>query len=251
MSSTSAANQSADVFDPVDAKALDLEFLRRGRWFGSLPPALQERVVASSSSRHFAKGSHLVREGEPVRGLFALLEGRVHILRGIGEAGEALIHVGEPGFWFGEHAVLAGKTAIASVVATANARALVLPAAEFERIVEEEPRHYPLFAALLFERYATVFRYASEARAAAAEEWLLRRLRDLAAIRRSDAQITGPIDVNVSQAELATMVGVSRQTLCMLLRRLQERGEVEVSYKRVRVNLSRAATAAIARDHRG
>ena len=111
----------------------------------------------------------------------------------------------------------------------------MLPASEFDRIVEDEPRHFPQFASLLFERYATVFRYASEARALAAEEWLLLRLRDLAAIRRSDARIAGPIDVNVSQAELATMVGVSRQTLCALLRRLEERGEVEVAYKKIRV----------------
>ena len=53
--------------------------------------------------------------------------------------------------------------------------------------------------------------------------------------RRLDAQIQGPIDINVSQTELATMVGVSRQTLCMLLGRLQERGQIDVGYKRVRV----------------
>jgi predicted transcriptional regulator of viral defense system len=31
------------------------------------------------------------------------------------------------------------------------------------------------------------------------------------------------------------MVGVSRQTLCMLLGRLQERGQIDVGYKRIRV----------------
>jgi CRP-like cAMP-binding protein len=61
------------------------------------------------------------------------------------------------------------------------------------------------------------------------------RLQDLAAIRRLDAQIQGPVDINVSQTELATMVGVSRQTLCMLLGRLQERGQIDVAYKRIRV----------------
>lgn len=234
-STVAAIPSVVDVRDPGGGKLLHLEFLRRGRWFGGLPSDLQQRVVEGASVRAFAKGSHIVREGEPVRGLFALLEGRVHVLRFLGEAGSALIHVGEPGFWFGEHALLAGKKAIASVVASTASRALVLPADEFRRLVHEEPDYYPLVAALLFMRYETVFRYASEARALPAEEWLLRRLRDLAAIRRSDASITGPIDVNVSQAELATMVGVSRQTLCTLLRRLEERGEVQVAYKKIRV----------------
>lgn len=217
------------------AASPDVEFLRRGRWFSSLPAELQTLILDRSIERAYRKGTRLVREGAPVRGLFALLEGRVHVVRGVGDADEALIHVGEPGFWFGEHSMLSGKPAIASIVATANVRVLLLPGAEFQRIVTEEPRYFALFARLLLERYATVFRYASEARALAAEDWLWSRLQDLAAIRRREAQVTGPVDVTVSQTELATMVGVSRQTLCMLLGRLQERGRVGVSYRRIRI----------------
>jgi CRP-like cAMP-binding protein len=213
----------------------DVEFLRRGCWFGSLPAELQSLIVDRSILRAYRKGAHIIGEGAPPRGLFALLDGRVHIVRGVGEADEALIHVGEPGFWFGEHGTLSGKPAIASIVATTSTRVLLLPVTEFQRIVHDEPRHYPNFATLLYERYTTVFRYASEARAVAAEEWLWTRLQDLAAIRRRDAQLSGAIDITVSQAELATMVGVSRQTLCMLLRRLEQRGVIEVAYKKIRV----------------
>jgi CRP-like cAMP-binding protein len=213
----------------------DVEFLRRGRWFKTLPAELQALVIERSMVRSYANGAHIIGEGAPPRGLFALLEGRVHIVRGVGESDEALIHVGEPGFWFGEHGMLSGRPAIASVVATTNARVLLLPMSEFQRIVADEPRYYPHFAALLFERYATVFRYASEARAVPAEDWLWTRLQDLAVSRRRDAHVEGPVDISVSQAELATMVGVSRQTLCMLLGRLQERGQIDVGYKRIRV----------------
>lgn len=213
----------------------DVEFLRRGRWFGSLPAVLQSVIVERAITRCYGKGAFIIHEGEPPRGLFALLEGRVHVVRRIAESEQALIHVGEPGLWFGEHGMLSGRPALASIVTTTNVRTLLLPVAEFQRIVAEEPRCYPQFAALLFERFATVFRYASEARSVPAEDWLWTRLQDLAASRRLDAQIQGPIDINVSQTELATMVGVSRQTLCMLLGRLQERGQIDVAYKRIRV----------------
>jgi CRP-like cAMP-binding protein len=220
---------------PATAASSDIEFLRRGRWFGSLPAALQSLVVERAIMRSYPKGAFIVHEGTLPRGLFAVLDGRVHIVRGIAESEQALIHVGEPGSWFGEHGTLSGRSALASIVATTNVRTLLLPVAEFQRIVADEPRHYPLFAALLYERYATVFRYASEARAVPAEDWLWTRLQDLAASRRLDAQVQGPIDISVSQTELATMVGVSRQTLCLLLRRLEERGAVEVAYKKIRV----------------
>jgi len=213
----------------------DVEFLRCGRWFGSLPAALQSLIVERTITRCYGKGAFIIHEGAPPRGLFALLEGRVHVVRRIAESGQALIHVGEPGMWFGEHGTLSGRPALASIVATTNARTLLLPVADFQRIVTDEPRYYPPFAGLLFERYATVFRYASEARAVPAEDWLWTRLQDIAAIRRRDAQIQGPVDINVSQTELATMVGVSRQTLCRLLGCLQERGQIDVGYKRIRV----------------
>jgi CRP-like cAMP-binding protein len=233
-----AFDSSEPGIEPVDtsfAIERDAEFLRRGRWFKTLPAELQAVVVERSMVRSYAKGARIIGEGAPPRGLFALLEGRVHIVRGVGESDETLIHVGEPGFWFGEHGMLSGRPAIASIVATTKARVLLLPMPEFQRIVADEPRYYPCFAALLLERYATVFRYASEARAVAAEDWLWTRLQDLAAIRRNDAQLRGPIDITVSQAELATMVGVSRQTLCMLLRRLEERGVIAVAYRKIRV----------------
>ena len=213
----------------------DVEFLRRGRWFGSLPATLQSIIFERTITRCYGKGAFIIHEGAPPRGLFALLDGRVHVVRGIAESEQALIHVGERGMWFGEHGALSGRSAPASIVATTKARTLLLPVADFQRIVTDEPRYYPQFAALLFERYATVFRYASEARAVPAEDWLWTRLQDLAAIRRRDAQVQGPVDISVSQTELATMVGVSRQTLRMLLGRLQERGQIDVGYKRIRV----------------
>lgn len=212
----------------------DLAFLERGHWFGSLPEALRTLIFERSSVRSYRKRAPLVSEGEPCRGLFAVLSGRVHVVRGLGKP-ETLIHVGEAGFWFGEYALLAGTPAIASVVAAADTRALLLPASEFERLVADEPRYYRHFTRLLTERFATIFRYASEARAVAAEEWLRTRLQGLAERRRLDARADGPVDISVSQAELATMVGVSRQTLCMLLGRLQARGMIEVGYRRIRV----------------
>jgi CRP-like cAMP-binding protein len=217
------------------ATTIDLSFLRKGHWFGALPPALQALILERAGIRSFRKGARVVSEGTPCRGLYVVVLGRVHVVRRLGDSPETLIHVAEAGFWFGEYALLSGAPAIASVVAASNAKVLLLPAAEFERIVAEEPRYYPHFTRLLTERFATVFRYASEARAVASEEWLRTRLNGLAERRQLDAPAEGPVEITVSQAELATMVGVSRQTLCMLLGRLQERGLVELGYRRIRV----------------
>ena len=51
---------------PVDAGAPfspDVQLLRRGRWFGSLPAELQSLVIERSFTRSYKSGAHIVREG--------------------------------------------------------------------------------------------------------------------------------------------------------------------------------------------
>lgn len=213
------------------AAAVDLHFLRRGHWFGGLPPALQQAIVQRSVVRSYRKGERIVTGGFLSGGLYALLEGRVHILR----SPDALMHVGEAGFWFGEYSMLSGEPAIGDTVAATSARSRFLPAAEFERIVAEEPGHFRSFASLLMDRYAAALRQASDVKRLSAEDRVRMQLDNLAALRRLDARVDGPVDITLSQAELASMVGVSRQTLCGLLGRLQERGIVEVAFRKIRV----------------
>ncbi len=209
--------------------------LKTGRWFGGLPAALQELIVRRSIVRSYHRGEFLIREGEAGKGLFALLEGRTRHLRSVGDGDEVLLHVGEPGIWFGEYPILCGQPSVGSVVADTASRALVLPAGEFERIVTEEPRHLRPFVALLGERFAILWRYVAEARGLAPEDWLRSRLAGVAEMQRRGQPSQEPATVRLSQSELANMVGLSRQTLSVLLARLQERKLIEVGYRKIRV----------------
>ena len=219
------------------AAAVDLGSLRRGQWFGDLPAPLQQAIVDRSVVRSYGKGACIVAAGVPSGGLFALLEGRVHVLR----SADTLIHVGEAGFWFGEYSLLSGEPAIGDIVAATAARTRFLSATEFERIVAAEPGHFRAFAALLIDRYAIAVRQLSDIKRPSAEERVHRQLVNLAALRRLDARGDGPVDITLSQSELASMVGLSRQTLCGLLGRLQDRGLVEVAFRRIRVFAPKAA----------
>jgi CRP-like cAMP-binding protein len=217
--------------DLTPAEAVDLCFLRRGQWFGSLPPALQQGIVRRSIVRQHGKGTRIIAGGVPSQGLFALLEGRVHVMRSAG----TLMHAAEAGFWFGEYSLLSGAPVVADIVAATGARTRFLPAAEFERVVAQEPGHFRAFVSLLVERYAIDLSQMSDIRRTSAEERVRMQLDNLAALRRLDAHGDGPVDITLSQSELASMVGLSRQTLCALLGRLQDQGLIEVAFRRVRV----------------
>ncbi len=52
---------------------------------------------------------------------------------------------------------------------------------------------------------------------------------------RDDLPTSGPVDLPLSQVELASMVGLSRQRLSTLLGRLAAQGLIEVGFRNIRV----------------
>lgn len=59
--------------------------LRRGAWFGRLPARLQALILSFSTVRSYRQGEVVVREGEPGKGMGAVLDGQVHLLRRVGD----------------------------------------------------------------------------------------------------------------------------------------------------------------------
>jgi CRP/FNR family cyclic AMP-dependent transcriptional regulator len=210
--------------------------LRQGAWFGSLPPALQERILAKADVRTFAKGQVIQHEDAHSAGFMVVLEGQVSLLRHVSDDEPVLIHVGGPGFWFGEVGVLLEGSTLVTAIAQSPLRVLVLAKTEFERIVAEEPRYYAEFARLALERLRILMRYLAETIRLSPDYRLRLRLADLAETQRSQTKAEGTsVLLDLSQSELAGIIGLSRQKLSGRLRRLQEEGWVELAPRRIRV----------------
>ena len=200
-----------------------------------MPQALRERVLEKSSVRSYDKGQFLSLEGSPAKGLFAVLEGQVHLVAAVGTGDEALVHVGGPGFWFGEFGVLTGKQTVVTAIAHTPVRALLLPKSRFDLIVEEDPRSFRHFAELVFERYAVLVRAFADIQESTPDTRLRRRLAALVQLQREDRTEHGHVALDVTQADLSRMIGVSRQTLNRLLGQLQERGLIELGFRKITV----------------
>ncbi len=210
-------------------------FLRQGEWFAGLPPALQALILQRSILRPFVKGQAIQVEDAPAPGLIAVLEGQVVILRHVGDDEPALIHVGGPGFWFGELAVQFDE-AVVTVIAQSAVRTLILPKREFDRIVADEPRYFAFFAQTVFERFRILLRYFAETIRLSPEYRLRLRLASLADTRRGETKTPGrAVLLDISQAELAETVGLSRQRLNSRLKALEKEGWIELSPRRIRV----------------
>ncbi len=221
-----------------------LEVLEKGTWFGSLPTALRASIVERSSLRDFTKGQVLSSESEAIEGLFAVLEGQVEFARWPDLDIRSLLHIAEIGFWFGEIALLSEVSPAVTVVAQTDGRLLLLPKREFERLIEEDPRHFPHFARLPISRYAELIRIFGEVLGLDGETLIRRRLVDLIELRRADrgradqsdgAPQASDLELRISQADFAALVGLSRQSLNEHLKHLADQELIEVSYRKIRI----------------
>jgi CRP-like cAMP-binding protein len=208
--------------------------LDKGEWFGSLPEDLRRAIVERGRVRRFSRGATVRMEGSPPAGHCAVLEGSVAATRWFSTDDHSVLHMGGPGFWFGEVPPLLRCASVVTILAQTDVEILELPLDAFDQLVRERPDYYPHFARLAIERYVVLMRQMAEVLGLDKEALLRARLADLMDLRRLDDPHSDA-DINVPQTDLAALMGVSRQTLNELLKRLEANGAIEVSYRKIRV----------------
>jgi CRP-like cAMP-binding protein len=205
-----------------------------GRWFAGLPQESQRALVAAGEQLHYARGEILQRQGQQETALNVVVDGQVKLVR-LTPMGEALIYVGERGFWFGETAYLGDFVIVGSVVARTPATIVRVGRAALDRLLTAQPALLRDLARMVATRTAIVLAAFGEASSLNPEQRLLGQLTLLTRMRRQERPDEDPVDLPLSQVDLAAIVGVTRQTLHPLVKALVERGAIELRFGHVRI----------------
>ena len=107
--------------------------------FAALDPMALARLAETSVMHERPAGSVLFTAGEPCRGLYIVVEGRVRIYRLSPEGREQVLHVEGPGRPVAELPLFDGGAYPASAVTMEDARLLFLPREAFERLYRSDP----------------------------------------------------------------------------------------------------------------
>lgn len=209
--------------------------LSRGAWFKALPPSLKSQIVGNSRVRRFEAGQVISAEDHRQTGLWGVLEGQVAITRRVASDGEFFLHLGGPGFWFGEAGLLNKKVALVTATARTAVRALFLPAKKFDQIVDSQPRYLRSFVELQAARYALMLRHVAQLGGLPAENYLRVRLADISDMIHSDGSEAATVELALSQADVAHMIGTSRQTANKLLKKLENERLIKVSFRNINI----------------
>ena len=198
-----------------------------------LKDADRAALLELASLRTYETGHVVVRQGERVRDVHVMLDGRVAVVRTTPQGREVLLALRGPGDTLGELAALDPAPREATVTALEDLSSLVVPGARFAAYLAERPVAMQAMLQLLARRLRESDRRLVDTRAQEARTRLARHLLELGARYGVASEQGLELDVPLSQQQLADWVGVSREAVSAGLRRLREQGAVSTGRMRI------------------
>lgn len=194
-----------------------------------LPPAVATALQAAGQVHHWRRGQVVLHQGQHSGALVVAGQGRLAAMLGSAGGQHTLLRWLDEGELVGLPDVLAHLPSPVSIVAQGQASTLHIEREAFVAVLQQQPEGAIGVAVLLARRVGELFRYIEMTASRPLPERLRFALRRLA---RSQAQPDGAggLRLHLTQAELATAAGASRQRVHLALQQLQTSGQVRLGY---------------------
>jgi CRP-like cAMP-binding protein len=186
--------------------------LAETHFLDALAPGEADQLRARGVVRSFPRGTALFHEREVSDRVMVLLEGRVKIASVSEDGREAVLAFRGPGEVLGELSAIDGQPRSAGVLAVDPVQALVVPVAAFRAFLERSPRASLWLLTRLVARLREADRKRAEFGASDTIGRVAARLVELARDYGREQPGGGVlIDLPITQEELASWVGSSRE----------------------------------------
>ena len=216
----------------LSPESVNVEAFLRGTLFGALPSAELTRLAGHARVERFASARCLAASGEVLSCLRLVIEGSVSVSARADDGREATLSLIGPGAWAAWLPCLVPQPLQSDYTATADTVCIALPAERVRSCLEANPALYPRVLIEIDRRVRLLMDWAGRS-ALLDPEQRMARLVSLLALDRAAGR-PDPV-LNVTQTQLATLAGCSRQSAAALLARLQARGLLRVGYGRCEI----------------
>lgn len=194
-------------------------------FFSGLDPVALERVAAGMRTRRFRRGEVIFHLGDPGDALFIVVAGDVKISLPSDTGDEAILATLGPGAVFGELALLDGAPRSASATAISATEAVVLPRDRFRELIATEAGVRDALLASIAGELRRLTTHVEELHFLDMTGRLAARLVRLAGESGSTTTDgTIRLRANLTQGDLAAMVGCTRQSVNKLLGQFSDDG---------------------------
>ncbi|MBI3209941.1 MAG: Crp/Fnr family transcriptional regulator [Candidatus Solibacter usitatus] len=177
----------------------------------------------------------LFSAGSVADSVFFLISGLVKISRKGPDEKEVLLRVVKPGEVFGDDAFLISAPRASSAEVLLEASVAIVPKELFERFCIQQPQVYRLLSHVLAQREQDLEFKIEMLLMRDVEQRILLCLADLAEALGGSEE-NGGYEVQLSQSEVANMIGATRETTSTTLNALERRGLLRLGRRRMIVD---------------
>lgn len=213
------------------ARSLD-DLLDLSPWMRQLDAPQQARVRRDLIERTVPAGAFVCRKGEPIEHWFGVVDGLVKI-SSVSADGKSVTFIGvPPGGWYGEGSLLKAEPRRYDAIALRDSRIALMPRATFQWLLDSSIPFNRHLLIQLNERLGQLIATLESDRLLGPD----------ARVARCLAQMFNPLlypelgpRLEISQAELGFLTGLSRQRVNQALQLLERAGLVSIDYGSITV----------------
>lgn len=197
-----------------------------------------ERVVHLFSERKFPKGHTIFERGDPGEALYIVKDGLVKLVSHSGQGTETILYLLPPGAIFGE-ILLSEERRAFTAIAVSDATVSALPKEGLMQLLSSVPSFSMNFIRLLSQRLAKV----EKEHAGFGHTWSYHRLAKVLLDLGAEHGVKNPhgaaIPLDLTQEELANLIGTTRETVSTQMSRFRRLGLVRKEGKFLLLDVAR------------
>jgi CRP-like cAMP-binding protein len=213
----------------------ELAALHSGRWFSELPEGLRHDIIRRARVQRVAAGARITQRGDAAGNWVGVARGAVRLGTALSDGRVFTLDFMSPGQWFGDIALVDNRAEDLDMVAHVPSTLLIVAKADMHELMELSSDFRDALLQLNCHRLRRVYKRCEERHALSLPQRLARQVVRLA---RHFGRATASgirIDLAVSQGDLASMVGGSRQRVNRALRQMQQIGVLQIGPQRLQV----------------
>jgi CRP/FNR family transcriptional regulator, cyclic AMP receptor protein len=209
------------------------EFIRRVPLFATLSNAEFDSLEHIFVLRAYRKNQVIFLEEDTGSYMYIVIAGKVKVTKSTPGGKETLLAIHRAGDFFGEMALLDGKTSPATVSAIEDCKIVSISRTDFNNLLMHNEKIIHQIIQVLCGRLRQVWGQIQSLNYSSADSRIRSGILQLAK-RHGVPDARGIIvDLKITHQELAEMVGTSRETVTRTLARLQKLGILIIDARRI------------------
>lgn len=214
---------------------IDQWVFRSSSILSNLPPAEMELLNANKTERKYKKGEIIFWEGAFPFGIFYIIEGKVKKYKLDKTGREQIIYVANSGELLGFHAILAEERYPDSAAALEESLVAFIPREDFQTVLQQSD----ILSKRLLKALSHEFTVFTNSLALFSQKTVRERLAlQLIVLRekyKQNFKSGMPVEIKMSQEDLASLVGTVRENIGRILAEFKEAGIITTKGSKITV----------------